>query len=174
VAVHPGASGDYKIWPPERYAALIDYIQQNLGARVILLSGSQDEAAVAAIRRALKSMPIMTDTGSNVERFAALLKCCSLCISNDSGPRHLAVALGVPSLAFFRQHHDREWKIYDDSPVCVTLKGEAPCPVCPPGQCLDKIPEDGTFGSYCTRMISIDNAITRVSEILHVSDSPQR
>jgi ADP-heptose:LPS heptosyltransferase len=172
VAVHPGASGDYKIWPPERYAALIDFIQEDLGARVILLRGSQDGAVVAAIRQGLKSVPIVADTGSNVEHFAALLKRCALCISNDSGPRHLAVALGVPSLAFFRQHHDHEWKIYDDGPLCVTLKGELLCPACPRGKCLDRIPQDVQFGSYCTRMISVDDAITRVREMLHASGSP--
>jgi ADP-heptose:LPS heptosyltransferase len=133
----------------------------------MLFKGSQDEPVLEAIRRTLKTMPIQVDTGSNVGHFAALLQRCSLCISNDSGPRHLAVALRVPSVAFFRQHHDREWRIYLESPVSVTVQGRQPCPVCPPGACLDKIPPGERFGSYCIRMIDLDDALTCVRTLLH-------
>ena len=169
VAVHPGASGDYKIWPPERYAALIDYIQETLGARVLLLKGAQDAPVVTVLKEAATSAPVEVDTGGNIGHLAALMSSCALCVSNDSGPRHLAVALGVPSLAIFRQHHDREWKIYPDRPDCVVLKSDLSCPACPEGICLDKKPDGVRFGSYCTRMVSVEDVMARVRQLLKAS-----
>ncbi len=155
IAVHPGATGNYRIWPPERYAALINHLSKN--NKVILLGGKLDEPIITAIRNHLQSSVLEIRTrGGNL---AAILQRCSLCISNDSGPRHLAIAVGTPSLAFFRQHHDREWGVYDENDRLVTLKGSGKCPACPEGICLDKIPEGEKFSTYCIRMIEVDEAI---------------
>jgi len=165
VAVHPGASGDYKIWPPERYSELIDRLQSTTDIRVLLCRGSQDDEIIAAIRACLKSAVIEAKPES-IGNLAALLKRSALCISNDSGPRHLAVAVGTPSLSFFRQHHSREWRIYPDSPRCVTLESRERCPVCPSGECLDRIPTGERFGSHCLRDIPTETVTKTAMDLL--------
>ncbi|MEK6571061.1 MAG: glycosyltransferase family 9 protein [Bacteroidota bacterium] len=169
IAIHPDATGDYKIWPPERYAALVDKLQTDANVRVILFRGVEDEHAVNDIRRVVRTKLTEADPGHDIENFAALLQRCALCVSNDSGPRHLAAAIGTPSLAFLRQFHDRQWKVYPEDDDHATLQGKEKCPVCPPNTCLDKVPNGERFGSYCLRMISVDEAFTRISEILSSS-----
>jgi heptosyltransferase-2 len=166
IAVHPGATGDYKIWPPERYAALIDRLNPIGQARVFLTYGEMDTPVVGEIRKHLKKT-IPEACAPGIDCLAALLKRSSLCISNDSGPRHLAVAVGTPSLAFFRQHHDREWKVYSDSATCVTLQGGERCPVCPEGVCQDRIVAGERFGSECLRMIGVEEGVERASSIIN-------
>ena len=166
IAIHPGASGEYRIWPPERYAALIDHLQTNLGAKVILLPGPSDVPVVSAIKANLDSEIIEVHTGRNVGNLGAILQRSSLCITNDSGPRHLAIAVGAPSIAFFRQHYDREWGVYRENERCVILKSDSPCPACPSGVCLDKKPDGEQYGSHCVRFVSAEEAIRKIEKML--------
>jgi ADP-heptose:LPS heptosyltransferase len=166
VAIHPGASGSYKVWPTDRVAALIDHVSSHLDASVVLLKGAMDEEIVASIRGHLRSNVPEIDCGNRVGDLGALLKRCSLCISNDSGPRHLAVAVGAPSLAFYRFHHDKEWDVYQEVDSCITLKGSGVCPACPPEKCFDRVPEGEQFGSHCLRMIRLEDAIREVERML--------
>jgi heptosyltransferase-2 len=157
ITVHPGATGDYKIWPPDRYAAMIDRLTEH--HRIVLCRGMLDDDVVSNIRDALHTNRyIVADTGPNVGHLAALLQRSALCISNDSGPRHLAAALGTPTLALFRRHHQREWGIYPQSDSCRILQGSHPCPVCPAESCHDVIPPEERFGAYCIRMIEVNEA----------------
>ena len=166
VAVHPGASGDYKIWPPDRFAELISIIRERWHATVLLCYGDQDKPVIHEIKRHLTTDVVEVNTGDGVSRLAALLARCSLCVSNDSGPRHLAVAVGIPTVALFRQHHDREWQVYQETDLCKTVKGDGPCPLCPSGVCLDKIPSGGRFGSHCIRTITVDRALAAIAPLL--------
>ena len=173
VAVHAGATGDYKIWPPERYASVIDALDGVGGVRTVLFCGRADEAVVAEIVTRTTRPPTVMRTEGSLAHFAGLLRRCSLLISNDSGPRHLASALGIPTVSLFRQFHDREWKVYPDSPTCVTLKGKEPCPSCPGGACLDRTPEGERFGSYCLRMIGVEEVLRAARGIVGFRCTPR-
>lgn len=169
VAVHPGATGDYKIWPPERFAALIDHLQRHCSVQVVLCGGALDKPVLDAIEQRLQKRVAVVDTSFSIGDLAAVLQRSLLCVSNDSGPRHLAVAVGTPTLALFRQFHEREWKIYPESPTCVTLVGLGQCPVCPAGACLDRVPEGEQYGSYCLRMVSLDSAVEQIEHAVRAS-----
>ena len=169
VAIHPGASGSYKVWPVERLAALMDHISARPDVTLLLLKGAMDDDIVAAVRKNLRAPVLEIDCSESIGHLAAILKRCSLCITNDSGPRHLTVALGVPSLAFFRFHHDREWDVYQAVENCATLKGTDPCPVCPSDKCFDRVPGGEQFGSYCLRMVSLEEAVRKAEAMLQES-----
>lgn len=165
VSVHPGASGNYKIWPPERYAALMNRLY-DMNTAVLLFSESFDEPILGAIRQLVKRPYIEVRTGKCVGNLAAIIRRSALCITNDSGPRHLAVAVGTPSLAFFRQHCDREWGVYPETVHCKTLTGTQPCQACPQGVCHDRMPDGQQFASYCVRMIGVDDAVEQAWKML--------
>ncbi len=169
VLIHPGATGDYKIWPPDRFAALADGLGRLKGVRPVLAHGPMDRRVVDAICGAARRRIPVIDSGGKLSRLAALMERSRLCITNDSGPRHLAVAVGVPSLALFRQHHDREWKVYAESPRCVTLAGGERCASCPEGVCYDRIPPGELFGSECLRQVSVEAVVTRATAMLGLS-----
>ena len=104
IGIAPGARWPTKQWPPAFFARLIGEIGKIFPEALFLLFGSQADAEGAETIR--KSVPDpervvgfcgQTELGDLVE----LTRLCSLFISNDSGPMHIAAALDIPVLAFF-------------------------------------------------------------------------
>jgi predicted lipopolysaccharide heptosyltransferase III len=109
VAVHPGARWWFKGWPPERFAGLIDYVQEKLGVKVVLLGGDQERGIADAILR---------QTGTGVRslvgqlellELAALVGRAVLFVGNDNGPMHIAAAMGTPVVGLFGPSDPRIW-----------------------------------------------------------------
>jgi ADP-heptose:LPS heptosyltransferase len=166
VAIHPGASGPHRVWPPENFAAVIGYLQSQKGFQVVLCGSAFDAEAVEEVKRLCAVAPRVIMTGDGVDILAGVLRRSALLISNDSGPRHLAVALGVPSIAFFPKFGDLEWKVYDDDLAAGGFVSREPCPACPPDSCRNVIPPGARFGSYCLRALPVDQVIGRAAELL--------
>jgi ADP-heptose:LPS heptosyltransferase len=100
VALAPGATWATKRWAPERFAAVAEALHAD-GHGLVLCAGPGDGAAVAAFRAACRA-PIAADLSSlSVEGLAAALAEVRLLVSCDSGPAHLAGALGTPVLVLF-------------------------------------------------------------------------
>ncbi len=166
VVVHPGATGDYKIWPAERYREMIARLTEGTGLSVLLCGGPGDREVVDEVAGEFRSPALRVHIEENIDHLASLLHRAALVISNDSGPRHLAVSVGTPSLAVFRHHHDREWGVYPASEKIRTAKALTACPVCPPGRCNDMIPEGSRYGSVCLRAVPVQEVVTLASQML--------
>jgi ADP-heptose:LPS heptosyltransferase len=164
VAIHPGASGGYRIWPPGNYAALIDHLQRG-GIPVILTGSSFDSEVLGEVNRRCENPPPLVIT-PDVLDLAALLRKCALCVSNNSGPRHLAVAAGVRSLALIPRFDDGEWKIYADETEAGTMQSREDCPACPPTACRNTLPAGERYGSHCMRALSVHDVAARVDMLL--------
>ncbi len=96
-----GYFGSAKRWPPERFGALAALLQEREGARVVIV-GSQGEAPLARlITDALVSKPLVLTGRTSLRQLAAVISLADLFVTNDSGPMHLANALGTPVLALF-------------------------------------------------------------------------
>jgi heptosyltransferase-2 len=96
-----GYFGSAKRWPPERFAALAALLQEREGARVVIV-GSQGEVPLARlITDALVSKPLILTGRTSLRQLAAVISLADLFVTNDSGPMHLANALGTPVLALF-------------------------------------------------------------------------
>ncbi len=165
VAIHPGASGPYKVWPPEFFAELIDRLQNGSGWQVVLCGTEFDREIITAIKRHLNSPVYEITFDEDVSRFAAILFRCRLSITNDSGPRHLSVAVGTPSLAFMMKDQEREWKIYEDPAKSLVLQVKGECSVCHSGPCKHLIPEGHLYGAYCLRSIAVEDVLAQIEKL---------
>ncbi|MBU0518104.1 glycosyltransferase family 9 protein, partial [bacterium] len=88
-------------WPLENFAALADLLSQRLGANVILV-GAPDE--VPYVERAIAMMretPVNLSGRTTLREVIALMDRMHLFITNDSGPLHLAYAMGTPTISLF-------------------------------------------------------------------------
>jgi len=93
--IHPGASKSDKTWPVSSFAVLADMITEEFGAR-ILLFGSESEIDLGAEFDSLNRSGVLNLIGkTDIGELAALLKRCTLFVSNDTGPLHLATAVGT-------------------------------------------------------------------------------
>jgi lipopolysaccharide heptosyltransferase I len=92
VTIHPGAGHPGKRWPLDRWLALSDRLS-GTGRRVVLVTGPEDRAAVAAAVAAMASAPAVA-APPTVGALAALLRRTAVAVAGDTGPLHLAAALG--------------------------------------------------------------------------------
>ena len=102
VGVHPGAAfGSAKRWVGDRYAQVLDRLTRAQGAEVILFGSRQERPIAEAICGHMATHPLVLSGRTSLSDLIAMIACCDLFITNDSGPMHLAAALGIPTLALF-------------------------------------------------------------------------
>jgi lipopolysaccharide heptosyltransferase II len=96
VAVHVGASAPSRRWPAERFGLAADAIARASGAAIVF-TGSAAEAPLVAEARAAMRQPSQSLAGAlSLGELGALLARARTLVSNNSGPAHLAAALGTP------------------------------------------------------------------------------
>lgn len=101
VAVHPSASCVSKRWMPERFAQVADRLSSEQGVRVCLIAGPSEAAHAEAVACAMRQPAVNFAGRLSVGEMAALLRRCRLLVSNDSGPVHVAAAVGTPVVDIF-------------------------------------------------------------------------
>jgi heptosyltransferase-2 len=95
VIIAPGAAfGPSKLWPAERFAAVGDALAAE-GAKVLLSFGPGEEATIEAVQKAAKQS-FATTAGVTLGTLKAVYERAALVLTNDTGPRHVALALGRP------------------------------------------------------------------------------
>jgi heptosyltransferase-2 len=109
IGVNPGAFyGSAKRWIPERYAAVADLVGRRLGAKVAIVGGL-DERGLGETVAALLTSPFRVLCGeTSLGDLMGVLSRLRLLLTNDSGPMHVASALGVPVVAVFGSTDWRE------------------------------------------------------------------
>jgi heptosyltransferase-2 len=101
VGMIPGSQWGTKRWPPEHFAALIDQLASQGQVRAVLFGGPQDRSIADAIVAACQT-PVVDLVGQTpLQELAAYLDCCTVVVSNDTGPMHIAAALGRPIVALY-------------------------------------------------------------------------
>jgi len=99
LGVGVGARWLTKRWPPEHFGALLREAQQQFGGTALFV-GAADEGALADTTAHLLAGPVRQLAGrTSLPQLAALLSRVDVMVSNDTGPLHLAVALGRPVVA---------------------------------------------------------------------------
>ncbi|HEY3863090.1 MAG TPA: lipopolysaccharide heptosyltransferase II [Verrucomicrobiae bacterium] len=104
--LNPGAQyGPAKRWPVERFAAAARSLSEKTHCRWVIFGGADDRAFAETIANALaggaSESPLNLAGKTNLRELAAALKICDLVLTNDSGPMHLAAAVGAPVTAIF-------------------------------------------------------------------------
>jgi heptosyltransferase I len=101
VAVVVGARWESKLWPDERLAELVARLPEACGLPVVLLGGPEERARAAAVCAAVAPPPANLVGQTTLRELCAVLGQAALVISQDSGPMHIAAALGRPLVAIF-------------------------------------------------------------------------
>lgn len=101
VAINPGAGQPQKRWSVARFGALAERLATEAGARLLLLWGPDEAHMARKISLALPGHSALLAPPTDLGELTALLKRCRLMIANDTGPLHLAAALGTPSLGLY-------------------------------------------------------------------------
>lgn len=163
VVLQPGTSArmPHKRWPAERFGALAANLRDLRGARVVVAWGGDDEErlageVVAASRGAAVPAPVLP-TAADV---GALLRRADLAVGGDTGPIHLADALGVPVVAIFGPTDPRTYYPHGRPDRALYLK--VPCSPCRNRGCPERICLDGVSVERAT-----DACVAALDESAH-------
>ena len=133
IVVHPGCSMPARTYPWEQYVEVVDILARDLGARVVLTGADDERPLVDAILAHIKPWSrtqVTTAAGSLAfPAFCALIEAADAIVTNNTGPMHMAAALGTPVVALFALTNPPEqwgpWKVPHRM-----LWHEVPCRLC--------------------------------------------
>jgi heptosyltransferase II len=108
VGLAPGAAfGPAKRWLPERFAGLADRLIGALNADVLIFGSAAERPLAEEIASSMKHMPTIVAGETSLRQLLSLMAGCRLIVANDSGPMHLAAAMGIPLVAIFGSTDER-------------------------------------------------------------------
>jgi heptosyltransferase-2 len=103
VALNAGATNSRaKRWPEDSFAALADRLMETLGSRIVFIGAASERAGADQIIQQMRRRGAVNLAGkTSMAELIGALDSCDLIISNDTGPAHIAAALGRPTLTIF-------------------------------------------------------------------------
>ncbi len=156
IGIQPGAADDYKRWPLEFFVEVARHLRDTLGAKFYLNASHRETFLVEEFKRHLGGGHVFHLAGREISCSAAVMKAYSLFISNDTGPMHMAIGLGIPLIALFCPTY-----VEDTGPLgyaqAVILRKEKPCRPCLIRNCRD---------NFCMRQISAEEVCRAARRML--------
>jgi ADP-heptose:LPS heptosyltransferase len=157
IGVHLYARKTEKRWPVERFAAAAAEVRMRHGGTVVLLGESGPQSAVQAFTENLG--PPVTDLTSrtSVAVLGAVIERLAVLLTNDSGPAHIAYALGVPAVTIFGETDPERWGPPLEGPFRAVVRN-LPCRPCE---------EEGCASDYaCLRGVSVERVVEAASDVI--------
>jgi lipopolysaccharide heptosyltransferase II len=96
-----GAARPARNWFPERFAELADRIMNELNATVVFVGGPEDRDLVARVMSGMRGKALSAAGELSIAHSAALLSRCKCLVSSDTGPLHLATAVGTAVVGLY-------------------------------------------------------------------------
>lgn len=161
VLLHPGSRSEFRVWPAEHFAAVCDRIQGDGLASATIVAGPAEAHLVEAIRERMTGPVACVRQALSVPQLAALCAEFDVLLCHDSGPMHVAAAVGTRVVALFGSQSRTIF-----GPVGrghVTLSPPLPCERCvAPGVCK----RDDAYFNYCVRNITPGRVLEALRGIL--------
>lgn len=101
IALNPAATWETKHWTDAGFAVVADRLVREFGAELVFTGGPGDGPAVARVRERMAERSVDASGKTGLRELAALLRRARLLVTTDTGPMHLAAAVGTPVVAVF-------------------------------------------------------------------------
>ncbi|MDP3790626.1 MAG: lipopolysaccharide heptosyltransferase II [Candidatus Omnitrophota bacterium] len=160
IAVHPGASCLSKKWKVERFAKVADSLAEKYNAKIVIIAGSVDKKLGDRTAELMISGNVNLSGKTTVSDVVSVLKRSNLFISNDSGPVHIACAVGTPTISIFGRNDrglsPQRWRPIGKKDIA--LHKDVGCKLCLAHNCKR--------GFACLEAISVDDVLAAAQTIL--------
>ncbi|MFA5363453.1 MAG: glycosyltransferase family 9 protein, partial [Candidatus Omnitrophota bacterium] len=160
LAVHPSSSCISRRWPLECFAEAANRLAEKYSFSVLIIADTPHIEIAKELAGKLRCRVIDASGRTTVSRMAGLLKRCRLFISNDSGPVHVAAALGVPVISLFGRNQKGlsplRWGPVGEN--CIFLHKDAGCMECLAHNCVKDF--------ACLKAITVDEVVQAAEKIL--------
>jgi heptosyltransferase-1 len=135
VALHPLTLWPTKLWNSQSFSELADRLAKELGLGVVFTGGGQDRDSIEEIITRVSPPPVNFCGRLDLLELAELFNRCALVISTDTGPMHLAAAMGTPVVALFGPTSPLRTGPY--GPGHTVVRTGIPCSPCYKKKCVD-------------------------------------
>lgn len=161
VVIHPAARWSGRQWSIERYAEVADRLAVAHGAIIVLTGSASERSVTRAVMDKCKIAKTIDAAGAvSFEGFLGLLAAADLFIGVDSGPMHIADALGTPVVALVGPALARTVRPSGRSSRVITHQETFSCAPCSQTTCLHQ-------GHSCLDAVSVDETFAAASDCLH-------
>lgn len=159
VVVHPGSGAEARRWHPGGFAQVADHLARHHGARVMVLGGPAEAGLAGRVTAAMTMPGRYLAAPSDVRDLVGLLAEADLLLCNDSGPMHIAAAVGTSVCALYGAQSRVTWAPLGDG-AHRTLQPTLPCAsACVAAEACT--PHD-PMHAYCIRRITTQDVIEAV------------
>ena len=163
VGLHVSGGRAIKQWPPERFAEVARRLITAAGATIVLTGTAGDRKLVDQVGSVLpreRVIDVATDLG--LLDVAAMLRHLDLFVTGDTGPMHLAAAVGTPIVAVFGPSQPARYA--PRGPLDKVVRVDLPCSPCnrirlPPARCVGHTPD-------CLAFVTVDSVFTAAMTVL--------
>ncbi|WP_081838466.1 glycosyltransferase family 9 protein [Thermogemmatispora carboxidivorans] len=171
--IHPGSGAAVKLWRPEGWATCAVTLLRRYGLRLVLTGTQQEQALLeeiaALVRQQLRTgeaPPVLFSTLS-VGELAAFLRRAQLVLGVDSGPLHVAVSQGTPTVALYGPADPSIFGPWGNPRRHMVILASQRCPTCPKLPCgrLD-IPPQALSEHPCVRLIPEERLLAAIEQLL--------
>jgi len=136
IGVIPGCGASWgkdavlRRWDREKFAEVCDGMIDKYRAKVVLLGDAKEVPICADMEKLMKHKPIIACGKTSLGDLMGIINRCNLIVTNDGGPLHMAVGLGVRTVSIFGPVNEKVYGPYPPSSRHVALTGDAPCWPC--------------------------------------------
>jgi ADP-heptose:LPS heptosyltransferase len=157
VVIHPAALMETKRWEPSRFAEVAQGLRRRQFT-VVLTCGPGEERMVGQVAKHIPETTIML--GLSIPELAELIRGARLFIGNDSGPMHLAAAVGTPTIAIWGSSDSRRWRPWNVEHRVV--QNPFDCNPCPGYRCLV------ADSPLCIESVTVKQVDSALEEVLSI------
>ncbi len=153
--IHPGAGTAVKAWEAEKWAKVADILTEQLGCLVVFTGTDNDLALVQEINRQMTQPGVIMAGDTTVAQMAALYQRAMVVLGPDSGPLHIAAAVGTPTVTLYGPADVVEFGPWGDARRHRALVTDIACRPC---RVLDWSHDDLRYHP-CVRDISVSQVL---------------
>ena len=157
VGVFPGAGWKLREWMPDRFAAIGDRLVQHFNAEVLIFGGQKESELVHTVANLMDARAIPFAGTLQIRELAACIEKCDLFLTNDTGPMHIAAAVGTPTVSLFGPGNHIRFQPLGG--LHQTIRHDVPCNPCK--QFTDKCKDN-----ICMKKITVDEVWQSISDTL--------
>jgi heptosyltransferase-3 len=161
ITINPFSRWKYKEWRQERWAEVIEKLDERHGIATVLTGTREDSGGAESIVRQSRGKAVSLAGKTDLGELAAVLRRSSLHLGVDSAAPHMAAALGTPTLTIFGPSDWRAWVVPDNLHRVVTP--DMHCVPCHRKGC------DGKEKSVCLEELPADKVLHPAGEMLHAA-----
>jgi heptosyltransferase-2 len=159
IGIHPGGYYPTQRWLTERFVEVADKLIEKHKARIVLIGGPKEEKITQGITLQMASQALVF-LNKPLGELLALLQSCHLLVCNNSGPLHMATALGTRTVSTMGPTLPEKWQPQGEEHI--VIRKNLPCMPCNEGHCRLKTLE-------CMKLITVEDILeaaeTQISKL---------